>query len=41
MHEYEKYIHVKLKIPQKYHLLHSFFVTEVSPSQNIRSHNSQ
>lgn len=25
MHEYEKYIHVKLKIPQKYHLLLSFF----------------
>lgn len=34
MHEYEKYIHVKLKIPQKYHVLLSFFfVTQVSPSQ--------
>lgn len=25
MHEYEKYVHVKLKIPQKYHVLLSFF----------------
>lgn len=40
MHEYEKYIHVKLKIPQKYHVLLSFFLLpKFLPLKSI--HNSQ